>query len=328
MKLAKNLIATALIVVSSMMFCGCQSNTVDFKYKAKAGTIKEYKLTETNKLLSQKANNKEDLQSQLEQSINVIISEETKSITDKGERNIEISMSDATMSRTVDGKTQEMPIPQMSEQKIKFKMTDKGVITEKDGTEVTDGSNDSDSIISIRFDDKPTTKGESWETKIEKTVPSSPFTTDKINIVKKYTFEGYEKYKNKSLAKITEKTATTVTKEFSNPPSKDKDQEIPKMTSESKGDTTGTILFDVNQGCVVKAERNSKITTSITIDQSKMKNLSEEQKKNPVTKQEMTNESTMKYELIDNDSSNSSDTAKEEKKPEAKKEEAKKEDKK
>ena len=100
------------------------------------------------------------------------------------------------------------------------------------------------------------------------------------------------------------------------------------MTSESKGDTTGTILFDVNQGCVVKAERNSKITTSITIDQSKMKNLSEEQKKNPVTKQEMTNESTMKYELIDNDSSNSSDTAKEEKKPEAKKEEAKKEDKK
>ena len=112
MKLAKNLIATALIVVSSMMFCGCQSNTVDFKYKAKAGTIKEYKLTETNKLLSQKANNKEDSQSQLEQSINVIISEETKSITDKGERNIEISMSDATMSRTVDGKTQEMPIPQ------------------------------------------------------------------------------------------------------------------------------------------------------------------------------------------------------------------------
>lgn len=321
MKLTKNLIATALIVVSSMMFCGCQSNTVDFKYKAKAGTVKEYKLTETNKLLSQKTNSKED--SQLEQSINVIISEETKSITDKGERNIEISMSDATMSRTVDGKTQEMPIPQMSEQKIKFKMTDKGVITEKDGTEVTEDSNDSDSIISIRFDDKPTTKGGSWETKINKTLPSSPFTTDKISIVKKYTFEGYEKYKNKSLAKITEKTVTTVDKEFKNPQAKDKDKasEIPKMTSASKGDTTGTILFDVNQGCVVKAERTSKITTTITIDQSKMKDLSEEQKKNPITKQEMTNESTMKYELIDNDSANSNDDkAKEEKKPEDKKE--------
>lgn len=330
MKLAKNLIATALIFVSSIMFCGCQSNTVDFKYKAKAGTVKSYKFTETTKMIGKQSNGK-DPAPEMQQSINLILSEETKSITDKGERNIEISMSDAVMSRTIDGKTQEMPIPQISEQKIKFKMTDKGVITEKDGTEVTEDSNDSDSLISIKFDDKPTTKGESWEIKINKTVPSTPYTTDKINIVKTYTFEGYEKYKNKSLAKITEKTNTNINKEYVNPSAgkTGEQQEVPKMTSESKGETTGTILFDVNDGYVVKADKTSKITSVITIDQSKMKNLSEEQKKNPITKQEITNETTTNYELIDENSSSTTDEkVKEDKKPEVKKEETKQEDKK
>ena len=101
------------------------------------------------------------------------------------------------------------------------------------------------------------------------------------------------------------------------------------MTSESKGETTGTILFDVNDGYVVKADKTSKITSVITIDQSKMKNLSEEQKKNPITKQEITNETTTNYELIDENSSSTTDEkVKEDKKPEVKKEETKQEDKK
>ena len=59
------------------------------------------------------------------------------------------------------------------------------------------------------------------------------------------------------------------------------------------------------------------------------KNLSEEQKKNPITKQEITNETTTNYELIDENSSSTTDEkVKEDKKPEVKKEETKQEDKK
>lgn len=327
MKLAKNLIAVGLIFIASTFFCGCQSNTVDFKYKVKAGTKNEYKHTSKLNVVSLKVNGKDENVPKDEQSLTSIVTEETKSITEKGERNIELSISDAVLSRVIDGKSQEIPLNQITEQKTKYKMTEKGIITEIDGTEVTENSNDIDnSIVSIRFDDKPTTKGESWEVKSEKTVQSGPASSDKIKTVKTYTFDGYEKYKNKSLAKITEKIEMNMSREYKLPPTKEGDKpiEIPDIKQSSKTEGTGTILFDVNKGCIVKEDKTWTITNNDSKDFTKMKNIpkEEQQKMDRVSVLEI----NVQYDLIDEDSSEASENkAKEEKKPEVKKEEPKEE---
>ena len=328
MKLAKNLIAVGLIFMASTFFCGCQSNTVDFKYKVKAGTKNEYKHTSKLNVVSLKVNGKDENVPKDEQSLTSIVTEETKSITEKDERNIELSISDAVLNRVIDGKSQEIPLNQITEQKTKYKMTDKGVITEIDGTEVTENSSDIDnSIVSIRFDDKPTTKGESWEVKTEKTVQSGPVSSDKIKTIKTYTFDGYEKYKNKSLAKITEKIDMTMNREYKLPPTKsgDKPIEVPVINQSAKTEGTGTILFDVNKGCIVKEEKNWTITNNDSKDFTKMKNIpkEEQQKMDRVSVLEI----NVEYELVENeaDSDKSNESAKEEKKPEVKKEEPKEE---
>ncbi len=306
--ISKKLIALSALL-TSVFFCGCtESQTIDFKYKSAPETVREYSFKSSDKMVSvdsaptgadKNAEGKETAANEEQEvTTSFILSEKTIDVNQNNDIKFEILTKNMKLSKKQDGKTQEIPIPDTG-RPITFKINERGVGLEINGTEISKDDPPQDLLTKIPFDVKPTTIGQTWEQIVEIDKEIQPNTYRKLNKKTVYTFKGYEKYNKKNMARIEEQVTLTESLKIT-PPKPEKTEEskseeenlIPdSITTSTEGTGTGYYLYDVTQGCIVKGDRNSQLKV--------VRNINMKAKDNKIeTRQNTTNlESSVQFEL-------------------------------
>ncbi len=292
MKKIFKIISMAVIPLMISAIAGCGNpKELDFEYKAPKDTVLKYELELNSKQTATPQGEEDKKGSQEERtsagSTKISFVEKTKEIAENGDRTVDHTFSNVVISRTVDGKTESTPVTQADGKTTNLKISKKGKIIERDGTEVEEEEGASqDLFVPAIFPEGKKKVGESWDSNVENEVPVNPQTKWKASVKTTFTFKGYEKFNNIDCARIDEQVTT------SHKLIKDKaaeDQSPVDVDISAEGTATGHFLYDFKRGIVVKAERKADIKGITVIKDKKTK---KEQKSTVVT------ENTMNLTLV------------------------------